>query len=126
VGADVVESWRIRRGLPRFPVDLDEDSLPAEGGLDDRTTIDRTKGCYLGQESVAKVRAFGHPTRIVLALAAAEPVAAGTPILTGDEEVGLVTSVDALGGGTDLLGRVRWKARGAGLRTPSGTPLALR
>lgn len=126
VDAVVVECWRIRRGLPRFPVDLDGESLPAEGGLDDEVTIDRTKGCYLGQESVAKVRNLGHPTRTVLALRAPEAVATGTPILAGDAEVGLATSVDALGGGTDLLGRVRWDARESGLQTPSGTPLARR
>lgn len=126
VDAVAVESWRIRRGIPRFPVDLDEGSLPAEGGLDDEVTIDRTKGCYLGQEAVAKVRNLGHPTRIVLALRAPEAVATGTPILAGAAEVGLATSVDTLGGGTDLLGRVRWDAREAGLRTPSGTPLARR
>lgn len=123
VGMPAIESWRIRRGLPRFPVDLDGDSLPAEAGLDDEVTIDRTKGCYLGQETVAKVRNLGHPTRVVLALEADGTVEAGTPVLAEGDEVGLVTSADTLGGASALLARVRWQARGAALRTPSGTPL---
>jgi folate-binding protein YgfZ len=107
-------------------VDLDEDSLPAEGDLDDGITIDRTKGCYVGQESVAKVRNLGHPTRVVLALEASERVVAGTSILLDDAQVGLVTSADAVGGGSVLLGRVRWNARDARLRTLDGTPLRRR
>jgi hypothetical protein len=121
------EAWRIRRGVPRFPVDIDEDSLPAESGLDDQVTIDRTKGCYLGQESVAKVRNLGHPARVVLALRSSVRVDAGATIVTRgattDEEVGLVTSADALPEGSALIARVRWDARGADLRTRSGAPL---
>ena len=59
VGWDAREVWRIRRGQPRMGPDFDEGSLPSEAGLD--ATIDATKGCFLGQESVAKVRNLGHP-----------------------------------------------------------------
>ncbi len=112
VSPEALEAWRIRRGLPRFPVDLDEDSLPAEGGLDDGVTIARDKGCYLGQEAVARVRNLGHPTRIVLARRASAQVAPGEVVRAGAEEVGVVTSVDALGGPrVALLARVRWDAR---------------
>jgi hypothetical protein len=126
-GLEAVEAWRIRRGLPRFPVDLDGDSLPAEAGLDDGVVVDRTKGCYLGQESVAKVRNLGHPTRVVLALRAARAaVTVGERVVAGDTDVGLVTSADALGDGTALLVRVVWPSREAPLRTASGTPLERR
>ena len=121
---EAVESWRIRRGVPRFPIDVGEDSLPAEAGLDDQVTIDRTKGCYLGQESVAKVRNLGHPTRVVLPLRSSGPVAVGDAIVSAaDEEVGLVTSADVLSGGSALIARVRWGARDAELRTRSGARL---
>lgn len=123
VSPEAVESWRIRHGLARFPVDLGEDSLPAEGGLDDGVVVDRGKGCYLGQESVAKVRNLGHPTRVVLALRASASVRVGEAVLAGGEEVGVVTSVDPGGPEVFLLARVRWEARDGWLETPTGTRL---
>jgi folate-binding protein YgfZ len=54
VGGEALEVWRIRRGVARFPIDLTEGSVPAEAGLD--ALIDTGKGCFLGQESVAKIR----------------------------------------------------------------------
>src|SRR5439155_19186588 len=83
---NAVEVLRIRRGIPRFPVDLDEDSLPAEADLEQ--TIDFTKGCFLGQESVAKVRNLGHPPRVVLALRSEQRTSAGEPVLSRGQEVG--------------------------------------
>jgi folate-binding protein YgfZ len=123
---EAVEAWRIRMGIPRFPVDLDEESLPAEAGLDDEVVIDRSKGCYLGQESVAKVRNLGHPTRTVLPLRAAERVTAGEAVLATGVAVGLVTSADVAPEGCALLARVRWDAREAELETRSGIALGRR
>jgi folate-binding protein YgfZ len=126
VEPEAVEAWRIRRGIARFPVDLDEDSLPAEAGLDDEVTIDRRKGCYLGQEAVAKVRNLGHPPRVVLTLSADRPVEANRPVLAGDLEAGLLTSVDTSGDAVSALARVRWGAREADLRTAEGVRLRRR
>jgi len=123
VGAEAVEAWRVRRGSARFPTDLDEESLPAEAGLDDEVTIDRTKGCYLGQESVAKVRNLGHPTRVIVSLRTDGPVRIGQAVLAGDVETGLLTSVDVTGETIATLARVRWDAREADLRTAGGVPL---
>jgi folate-binding protein YgfZ len=106
------EVWRVVRGDPRFGVDLDGDSLPAEGGLD--RTVDVTKGCFLGQESVAKVRNLGHPPRVVLHLQSTGPVGRGDTVLTADgDEAGEVTSAVPWEGRTVLLARVRWAARDA-------------
>lgn len=116
-----VDALRIRRGIPRFPVDLDEDSLPAEADLE--PTIDFTKGCFLGQESVAKVRNLGHPPRVVLALRSEERTGAGEPVLSGGDEVGVVTSATTIPEGSALLARVRWAARGSDLRRVTGTAL---
>jgi folate-binding protein YgfZ len=121
VGLAAVETVRIRRGIPRFPVDLDEDSLPAEADLEQ--AIDFTKGCFLGQESVAKVRNLGHPARVVLALRSAEPAGAGERVLVGGDEVGIVTSAAPIHGGSAVLARVRWAASRPDLRTASGTAL---
>lgn len=123
VSPEAVESWRIRRGIPRFPVDLDEDSLPAEGGLDDGVIVGLGKGCYLGQESVAKVRNLGHPPRVVLPVRADAPVRAGEAVLARGQRVGVVTSVDASDPWIAALARVRWEAREGPFATPAGVAL---
>ena len=119
IGPEGFEAWRIRRGLPRFPVDLDEESLPAEAGLDREPVIDRSKGCYLGQESVAKVRNLGHPTRLLVPATLDGGASAGDRIRSGNEEVGVVTSLD----GANAIVRIRWAARKEVLETDRGTPL---
>lgn len=122
VSPEAVEARRIRRGDPRFPIDLDRDSLPAEAGLDSAPVTDRAKGCFLGQESVAKVANLGHPTRIVLAVRGDRPVAAGDAVLRGGDPVGIVTSA-----AEDLaLVRVRWDAHRDPLSTASGASLGPR
>ncbi|HEX9377479.1 MAG TPA: hypothetical protein VGB19_14745 [Actinomycetota bacterium] len=120
-----LELARIRAGLPRFWVDAGEDALPAEAGWE--WMIDQAKGCFLGQESVAKVRNLGHPPRPVVALDGEGEVLPMAPIVAGGEEVGRVTSVapnDA--GGTACIGRIRWEAREAELSTAQGVPLTVR
>jgi folate-binding protein YgfZ len=124
VGTAAVDAWRIRRGVVRFPVDVGEDSIPAEAGLEE--LIDFTKGCFLGQESVAKVRNLGHPSKVVLALRADGQVGGGDPVVVDDVEVGVVTSATSVGGGPVLLARVAWGSREAALSTRSGVALAHR
>lgn len=120
VGPEAVEARRIRRGAAAFPRDLDPESLPAEAGLDAAPVTDRAKGCFLGQEAVAKVANLGHPTRVVIPVEADAAIVAGETVRAGDRvDVGLVTSsIDRLG-----IVRVRWNARDAELATASGTRL---
>lgn len=120
VGPEAFETWRIRRGVARFPVDLDEESLPAEAGLDREPVIDRGKGCYLGQESVAKVRNLGHPTRVVVPATLEGAASAGDLIRSGAQDVGVLTSID----GANAIVRIRWAARDDSLQTNRGTPLS--
>jgi tRNA-modifying protein YgfZ len=120
VGPDALEAWRIRRGVARFPVDLDEESLPAEAGLDREPVVDRGKGCYLGQESVAKVRNLGHPTRLVVPATLDGAASAGDRIRSGGREVGVLTSLD----GANAIVRIRWAARDEALETDRGTPVS--
>jgi folate-binding protein YgfZ len=123
VGEDALEAWRIARGRPRFGADFTEDSLPAEAGLEG--TIDFTKGCFLGQESVAKVRNLGHPPFLILAVRSAGAVAAGDAVLSGGAEVGSVTSVaEVPEDGFAALARVRWEARDGDLVTAAGAVLS--
>jgi hypothetical protein len=124
VDAAAGEAWRVERGIARFPVDLGTDSLPAEAGLDVPPVTDTGKGCFLGQEAVARVRNLGHPTRLVVALEADGAVAAGETVVSNGSDVGIVTSAATRpNGGTALLARVRWDARAEPLRTASGATL---
>jgi tRNA-modifying protein YgfZ len=124
VDAAAAERWRIESGVARFPADLDVDSLPAEAGLDVPPVTDTGKGCFLGQESVARVRNLGHPTRLVRAVEADAALRPGEPVLAAGAEVGLVTSaVVGAGAWRPAIVRIRWDARDADLRTGPGTTL---
>jgi len=120
VGGDAAEVWRIRAGRARMGVDFDETSIPAEAALD--ATIDAAKGCFLGQESVARVRNLGHPPRVLMHLRCDASVDAGASVMTADgAEAGTVTSaaIDDRGG-TVVLASITWQVRSASLATPGG------
>ena len=125
VPASAVEVWRILQGRARMGADFDRSTLPAEVGLE--SAIDITKGCFLGQESVSRVRNLGHPPRLLLHLVARRPVDAGSRLVTGDDvDAGIVTSAAANGrGDTVLLAMVPWAARAAELRSEEGVTVAL-
>ncbi len=88
--ADELERIRIEAGIPAWGKELDATILPAEAGLD-ATHISFTKGCYPGQEPVARLRHRGHANRglRVLAVEDAEP---GADVLLDGKPVGRVTS----------------------------------
>jgi tRNA-modifying protein YgfZ len=85
-----LEPLRIEAATPFWGNELDESILPAEAGLDE-THISFTKGCYPGQEPIARLHYRGHPNRLlrVLEVEAARP---GDEIFHGDKAVGRVTS----------------------------------
>lgn len=88
-----LEVARVERGDPRWGVDLQpEGVIPQEAGLNDRA-VSFTKACYVGQETVARLRWKGKPNRHLRGLRLSGPVPAGTPLLLGDREVGALTSV---------------------------------
>jgi tRNA-modifying protein YgfZ len=122
VGPEAVDARRILRGEPTFPTDLDQESLPSEAGLDGPPVTDRSKGCFLGQEAVAKVANRGHPTRVVLAVDVGGPVATGEEVLADGQSAGVVTSA----WGDRGLVRLRWEARELAFSTASGTPIRRR
>jgi tRNA-modifying protein YgfZ len=93
-GAAAFESHRIEAGTPLFSVDFNEGNLPQEVGRD-REAISFTKGCYLGQETVARIDALGHVNQKlsgVRFLGNAMPNI-GVQLLSGEKEAGRVTSV---------------------------------
>jgi folate-binding protein YgfZ len=85
-----LERLRIEAGTPRYGHELDDRVLPAEAGLD-RTHISFTKGCYPGQEPIARLHYRGHVNRRlrVLAVDSASP---GDEIEYGGKQVGRITS----------------------------------
>lgn len=121
IEADGLEAWRIAAGIPRFGVDGRTEDLPEEGGF--ATAVSYDKGCFLGQEAVAKVRNLGHPRRLVVHLAADDPVARGEVVEVGGEPAGEVTSASERNRGWWLLARITWAAREGPFRTPRGVRL---
>jgi folate-binding protein YgfZ len=96
VSDDAMEICRVEAGRPRFHVDMDEDTIPLEAGIEDRA-ISLTKGCYVGQEIIIRVLHRGHgrvARKLVgLALEAGAPVPArGDTVRSGNREIGLITS----------------------------------
>jgi folate-binding protein YgfZ len=85
------EIVRIESGRPRYGVDMTADNLPGEVGLEQRA-VSFTKGCYVGQEPVARMHYRGHPNRMLRGLLLSEPARAQEPVMSGDKEVGKVTS----------------------------------
>jgi folate-binding protein YgfZ len=90
VDAAELEPLRIEAGTPAWGKELDESVLPAEAGLD-KTHISFTKGCYPGQEPVARLHHRGHPNRRLRVLEA-ESAAAGAEVAWNEKVVGRVTS----------------------------------
>jgi len=123
VGPEALETWRIRRGSPRMGADFGRDALPAEVGLE--STIDFTKGCFLGQESVAKVRNLGHPPRVLRAVRSGAALRRGAHVLADGHPVGEITSAATDDRGAAGIARVRWEAASLALSTEAG-PLSLR
>jgi tRNA-modifying protein YgfZ len=91
VGEQAVECLRIERGRPRYGVDLDETVIPQEAGLNERA-VSFAKGCYVGQETVARLHYRGKPNRHLRGLIFSEPAAPGQQLRLGERAVGRVTS----------------------------------
>jgi folate-binding protein YgfZ len=87
------EERRIEAGTPRYGVDMGEDRLPIEAGINDAVSFD--KGCYLGQEVIARATNLGHINRrlVGLVLDGDAPAAAGAKLSSPSKpEAGFITS----------------------------------
>lgn len=89
------EALRIDAGEPRYSVDADESTIPLEVGLDD--ACDPDKGCYIGQEIVARIRTYGHVNRKLcrVVVDTEAPPERGTLVFDEDVEAGRITSAYA-------------------------------
>ena len=94
---EMINHLRLQQGWP-LKNDIPEKTLPQEVGLNDRV-ISFTKGCYLGQETVARLDALGHVNRrlVVLAVEKGGSMAVGDSVVSNDKVVSHVTSVGSLG-----------------------------
>jgi folate-binding protein YgfZ len=91
VSEEAAELLRIESGRPRFSIDMGSDTIPEEAGLNERA-VSFTKGCYVGQETVARLHYKGKPNRHLRGLRLAEPVEHGDDIRLGERVVGVVGS----------------------------------
>jgi folate-binding protein YgfZ len=86
-----VERWRIEARIPRWGRELDETILPAEAGLED-THISFSKGCYPGQEPIARQHYRGKVNRKLRVLEIDGGAKAGDELVLGEKIVGRITS----------------------------------
>ena len=97
IGLDTFEVVRVERGIPRFLVDMDSDTIPLEAGIEDRA-ISFTKGCYVGQEVIVRVthRGGGRVAKKLVRWQADPSAAivplAGARIFFDQRDIGRVTS----------------------------------
>ena len=92
VSEQVAECIRVEHGRPRYGIDLDETVIPQEADLNERA-VSFTKGCYVGQETVARLFYRGKPNRRLHGLRLAGPAATGDEIAYEGRAVGRLSSV---------------------------------
>ena len=110
-GFTAYEAARVRAGVPRQGLDIDEKTIPQEAFLE-LDAVSFTKGCFLGQELVCRIDTRGHVNRVLRALeigggAIDTTPPAGAGIVVGDKEVGALTTVARSESGVVALGYVR-------------------
>jgi tRNA-modifying protein YgfZ len=91
VSEAATEIVRVERGRPRYGFDLDDTTIPQEAGLNERA-VSFTKGCYVGQETVARLFYRGKPNRHLRGLRLSEPAEVGTELQLGERVVGRLSS----------------------------------
>lgn len=91
VGPEAAEIVRIEAGTPRFGAEMSSETMPAEAGIVERA-VSFDKGCYIGQEPVARLHYKGRPNRHLRGLELSGPAQPGAPLRLGEKEVGRVGS----------------------------------
>ena len=91
VSAAAVECLRIEQGRPRYGVDMDDTTIPQEAGLNERA-VSFTKGCYVGQETVARLHYRGKPNRHLRGLRLQRPAETGEELHLAERLAGRLGS----------------------------------
>lgn len=89
VSAEAVEILRIEAGTPRFGAEMDGATMPAEAGIVE-AAVNFEKGCYIGQETVARLHYRGKPNRHLRGLRLSAPTPSGTALVLDEKQVGTV------------------------------------
>jgi folate-binding protein YgfZ len=92
VGRDAAEIARVEAGRPMWGIDMDENTLAQEANFDALDGISYTKGCYTGQETVARVHFRGHVNRNLRGVQSAAAIPSGAELFEGEKPVGTVKS----------------------------------
>jgi len=97
-GWQALESARIEAGIPRYGADMDETNLASEAGIEERA-ISYSKGCYIGQEVIARIRTYGQVAKALRGLRLADDLKTlpvrGDKLFKEGKEVGYITSAVA-------------------------------
>jgi tRNA-modifying protein YgfZ len=112
------DALRILQGRPAPDAELTDDYNPLEAGL--WQTISFTKGCYIGQETIARLNTYKGVKQHLLGISLSAPAEVGSAIAVGDEKVGKLTSFTETADGYFGLGYIRTKAGGVGLKVTVG------
>jgi folate-binding protein YgfZ len=124
-GFDALETVRIENAVPRFGLDMTENTLPQEAELQDRA-ISFAKGCYIGQEVIARIRTYGQVAKALRLLRLKDGNTAppsGTKIFASGKESGFVTSAtySPKYGVRVALGYVRKESNAIGTKVELGS-----
>jgi folate-binding protein YgfZ len=92
VSEQAAECLRVEHGRPRYGIDMDDSTIPQEAGLNERA-VSFTKGCYVGQETVARLHYKGKPNRHLRGLRLSAPAEPGEELRLGERSVGRLGSV---------------------------------
>jgi folate-binding protein YgfZ len=123
LAAEERELLRISEGVPRWGLDLAEDTIPVEAGLEERA-ISYTKGCYIGQEVISRIKSVGRVNHHLRRLRASVPMVIGEKLESGGKSAGEITSAAPIPGSEDWLAlgylRSGFDAVGTRLRAAAG------
>ena len=119
---EAAEVLRIESGRPRLGLDMDASTMPQEAGINERA-VSFSKGCYVGQETVARLHYKGKPNRHLRGLRLGGPAQHGDPIVLGEKQVGTIGSVaESPRHGAIALALVRREAEPGAEVLVAGTP----
>ena len=89
VTEDALEIIRVESGRPRYGREMTQQTIPQEAGINERA-VSFTKGCYIGQETVARLHYKGKPNRHLRGLRLTAEAEAGSPVTLGERELGVI------------------------------------
>jgi folate-binding protein YgfZ len=102
LGTAEIELLRISEGVPRWGLDLAEDTIPVEAGLEERA-LSYTKGCYIGQEVISRIKSVGRVNHHLRRLRGSFPLHAGDRLDVDGKAAGEITSAAPIAGTGDWL-----------------------